>query len=50
MTKTPEQIVDCAFCGLVDVPFRDKLSAYEHSLSQLCQNCQDEVFETEEPE
>ena len=37
---------DCPFCKrqIVADEFRDDLSRKEHSISGLCQNCQDETF------
>lgn len=33
-------------CGGPAVEFRDELSAKEYTISGLCQNCQNEIFDT----
>lgn len=38
----------CSFCGKEIKGFRDRLSAKEFRVSNLCQKCQDKVFEEEE--
>ena len=38
----------CPFCGKPAVEFRDEVSAKEADISGLCQQCQDEVFGSEE--
>ena len=40
----------CVFCKGSANEFTDALSRKEFSISGLCQNCQDEVFKSEEPE
>lgn len=34
----------CPFCGKIPDSFRDALSAKEHMITGLCQECQDETF------
>ena len=34
----------CVKCGMHDLLFRDQLSQKEHSISGLCQSCQDDIF------
>ena len=38
----------CASCGKPATEFRDEISRREFSISSLCQNCQNSVFDTEE--
>jgi hypothetical protein len=38
----------CIACGAGVFAFKDALSMVEFSISQLCQHCQDEVFEPED--
>ena len=35
----------CASCGAKNLLFRDELSMKEYTISLLCQNCQDLIFE-----
>ena len=35
----------CVLCGGPAVEFRDSVSEKEYTLSGMCQNCQDEMFE-----
>ena len=37
----------CVSCGCYAGWFKDDLSAKEYTISGLCQQCQDEVFEEE---
>ena len=37
----------CVSCGCYAGWFKDELSAKEYTISGLCQQCQDEVFEEE---
>ena len=36
----------CASCGVEATYFRDELSRREYSISALCQECQDSVFDS----
>ena len=38
----------CVVCGGDASEFKDDISAKEYTISGLCQQCQDEVFEEEE--
>ena len=38
----------CVSCGKRATEFRDEISRREFSISSLCQNCQNPVFDTEE--
>ncbi len=38
----------CMSCGMPATKFRDEKSRREFSISSLCQNCQNSVFDTEE--
>jgi len=40
----------CATCGGGKGEFTDALSEKEHGISGMCQNCQDKVYGTEEPD
>lgn len=37
-------IGQCTTCNGPATSFRDQLSAREHSISGMCQRCQDEIF------
>lgn len=43
VTESKEKNI-CVICGKPADKFRDPLSAKEHSISGLCQACQDGVF------
>lgn len=39
----------CPYCNRPTIgEFRDELSKIEHSISGMCQSCQDEVFDEQE--
>ncbi len=40
----------CVICRKKIIKFKDELSENEYSISGLCQECQDDVFDTEEDE
>ena len=33
-------------CGKEVIGFKDRISAQEYKIQQLCQDCQDEIFDT----
>ncbi len=36
---------ECVTCSAVDLVFRDALSTKEYTISGMCQECQDKVFD-----
>lgn len=47
---TSEGVGTCAICSGPAETFRDALSVKEYTLSRMCQTCQDDIFEPQEPQ